>query len=58
VEIVDAELIEARGYLSMGDKPADRLKTLLGKLDFVRSSQERGSEVSSESRVLFHKFME
>ena len=37
VEIVDAELIEDKEYLSMGDKPADRVKTLLGKLDSVRS---------------------
>ena len=42
----------------MGKKPADRVKTLLGKLDSVRSSQERGSSVSSKSKVLFHKFME
>ena len=58
VEIVDAELIQDKEYLSMGGNPADRVKILLGKLDSVRSSQERGSEVSSESRVLFHKFME
>ncbi len=37
---------------------ADRVKTLLGKLDSVRSSKERGSSVSSKSKVLFHKFME
>ena len=57
VEIVDAELIEDTQYASMGKNPADRVKTLLGKLDSVRSSQERGSEVSSPSKALFHKFV-
>ena len=57
-EIVDAELIEDIEYLSMGKTPADRVKTLLAKLDSVRSSQERGSEVSSPSKALFHKFVE
>lgn len=47
VEIVDAELIEDKEYLFMGDNPADRVKTLLGKLDSVRGSQERGSKVSN-----------
>jgi len=32
VEILDAELIEDKEYLSMGDKPADRVKKLLGKI--------------------------
>jgi hypothetical protein len=58
VEIVDAELIEDIQYLFMGKTPADRVKTLLAKLDSVRSSQERGSEVSSPSKALFHKFVE
>jgi hypothetical protein len=58
VEIVDAELIEDIEYLSMGKTPADRVKTLLAKLDSVRSSQERGSEVSNASKPLFHKFVE
>jgi hypothetical protein len=31
---------------------------LLENLDSVRSSQERGSSVFSQSKVLFHKFME
>ncbi len=42
VEIVDAELIEDIEYLSMGKTPADRVKTLLGKLDSVRRSKELG----------------
>ena len=42
----------------MGKNPADRVKTLLGKLDSVRASKERGSTVSNHSKQLFHKFME
>ena len=49
VEIVDAELMEDKEYASMGKNPADRVKTLLGKLDLVRRSQERGSSVSKQS---------
>jgi len=48
VEMVDAELIEDKEYASMGKKPADRVKTLLGKLDSVRRSKERGFNVSEE----------
>ena len=39
VEIVDAELIEDKEYATMGKTPADRVKTLLGKLDSVRTGQ-------------------
>ena len=45
------------GFSLMGKKPADRVKTLLGKLDSVRRTQERGSSVSRQSKVLSHKFM-
>ncbi|MBW2575501.1 MAG: ParB/RepB/Spo0J family partition protein, partial [Deltaproteobacteria bacterium] len=55
VEIVDAELIEDKQYAAMGKNPADRVKTLLGKLDSVRRSQERGSSVSKQSKSLSHK---
>jgi len=58
VEIVDAELIEDREYASMGKSSADRVKILLGKRDSIRRSKERGSEVSTQPKVLFHKFME
>ena len=58
VDFVDAELIEDREYASMGKMPADRIKTLLRKLDSMRSSQTRGSEVSNRSKALFHKFVE
>ena len=57
-DIVDAELIEDIEYLPMGERPAERVKALLGSLDSIRSSQERGSEVSTQSKALFHKFME
>jgi len=58
VEIVDADLIEDIKYLSIGKMPADRLKTLSARLDSVRSSQERGYEVSTQPKALFHKFVE
>ncbi len=58
VEIVDAELIEDIEYSSMGRKPADWVKTLLARLDSVRSSQERGYEVSTQPKALFRKFVE
>jgi len=57
VEIVDAELIGDQEYASMGKNPADRVKALLGKLDSVRRTQERGSSFSRQSKVLSHKFM-
>ncbi|GAG25303.1 unnamed protein product, partial [marine sediment metagenome] len=55
VEIVDAELIEDKEYASMGKNPADRVKTLLGKLDAVRTSKARNSEISREAKLLFYK---
>ena len=57
VEIVDAELIEDIQYLSMGKTPADRMKTLLGKLDSVRRSKELGYEVGTQARLTSHKFV-
>ena len=56
-EIVDAELIEDAQYASMGKKPADRVKTLLGKLDSVRRSEELGYEVASEAKSTSNKFI-
>lgn len=58
VEIVDAELIQDKEYLSMGDKPADRVKTLLGKLHSIENSKSRGSEVSKKSKLLLNKFVQ
>jgi len=57
VEIVDAELIEDKRYAAMGKKPAERVKTLLGKLKSMRRSKERGYNVSEELRHTSHKFM-
>jgi len=57
VEIVDAELIEDTQYASMGRKPADRVKTLLGKLDSVRRSEGLGYEVASEAKLTSNKFI-
>jgi len=57
VEIVDAELIGDQDYASMGNKPADRVKTLLGKLDSVRRSEELGYEVASEAKLTSNKFI-
>ena len=57
MEIVDAELIEDTQYASMGKKPADRVKTLLGKLDSVRRSEELGYEVASEAKLTSNKFI-
>ena len=56
-EIVDAELIEDAQYASMGKKPADRVKTLLGKLDSVRRSEELGYEVASEAKLTSNKLV-
>jgi hypothetical protein len=58
VEIVDAELIKDTQYAGMAKTPVDRVKTLLAGLDSVRSSQERGSKVSTQPKALFHKFVE
>ena len=58
VEITDAELIEDKEYRSMGDKPADRVKTLLGKLHSIENSKSRGSEVSKKSELLLNKFVQ
>ncbi len=56
VEMVDAELIEDREYASMGEKTADRVKALLGKLHSITNSKERGSKVSKEKEALLGKF--
>ena len=38
----------------MGKRPIDRVKTLLGKLDAIRASKFRGSEISNEA-MLVHR---
>ena len=57
VEIVDAELFEDQHYAAMGEKPADRVRALLGKLDTVRRSRERGSDISGHSKTLSNRFI-
>jgi hypothetical protein len=48
VKIVDGELIQDKEYAAMGKNPAERVKTLLGKLKAVRRSKERGYNPSKE----------
>ena len=55
--MVDAELIEDKEYASMGKKPADRVKTLLVKLDSVRHCKERGFNVFEEIKCTSNKFI-
>ena len=57
VAIVDADLIEDKQYAATGKKPADRMKTLLGKLHSISISKNRGSMVSKEAELLFNKFV-
>ena len=56
VEILDAELSDDKEYASTGKNPADRVKTLLGKLDTVRRGKERGFNVTNEIRRTSGKF--
>ena len=39
-------------------EPVERVKRLLGRLDAVHVSRERGSGVSGEGERLFYKFVE
>ncbi len=57
VKLVDAELIGDKEYGPMGKNPVDRVKTLLGKLDLIRRSKQRGSEISVDAKSLSHKFV-
>jgi len=56
VEIVDAELIEDVEYSSMGRTPLDRVKAVLGRLNSIISSKNRGSQVSKKAELLLSKF--
>ncbi|RLC29032.1 hypothetical protein DRH13_06300, partial [Candidatus Woesebacteria bacterium] len=58
VEILDAGLSEDKEYASMGKKPADRVKALLGKLHSITNSKERGSKVSKNAELLLNKFIQ
>ncbi len=57
VEIIDAELIEDKQYAAMGKSPADRVKPLLGTIDSVRRSRERGFNPAKEAKQTSHKFV-
>ena len=57
VKIVDAELIKDKEYASMGKKPVDRVKALLGKLKSVMRIEERGYNVCKELRQTSNKFI-
>jgi len=57
VEMVDAELIEDKEYASIGKNPAERVKTLLVKLDSGRRSKGRGSTFTDKTRRLSNKFI-
>ena len=41
----------------LGANPADRVKTLLGKLNSIMISKIRGSKVSKKAELLLHKFV-
>jgi ParB/RepB/Spo0J family partition protein len=55
VELMEAELIEDKQYASMGKNPADRVKTLLVKLDTIRRSKKRGSTFTNQTIRLSNK---
>ncbi len=48
VECVESivEMIEDDSYAAMGESPVKRISNLLGRLDSVRVSRERGSDVA------------
>ena len=57
VEMVDAELIKDKEYASMGAKPAERVKALLGKLRSMRRNKERGYNANKELIHTSHRFV-
>jgi ParB/RepB/Spo0J family partition protein len=57
VDLVDSGLCGDEVYDNMGESALLRVKSLLAKLDSIRSSMERGSKVS-DANMLFHKFQE
>ena len=57
VAMVDEELIKDKEYASMGKKPAERVKALLGKLDSMRRSKERGYKAGKATKQTSNKFI-
>jgi ParB/RepB/Spo0J family partition protein len=58
VGIVDATLIDDEEYAAMGKTSKQRVRTLLGKLNSVINSKNRGSQISNEAELLLHKFVQ
>jgi ParB family chromosome partitioning protein len=57
VDLVDSELCGDDVYDNMGESALLRVKNLLAKLDSIRRSRIRESDISQESIDLSHKFM-
>ncbi len=55
--IEDAELIENKQNAAMSKKLADRVKALLGKLDSMRRSKERGYDITEDIKHTSNKFI-
>ena len=57
VDLVDSELCGDNVYDNMGDSAMLRVRNLFAKLDSIRRSRIRESDISQESIYLSHKFM-
>jgi DNA modification methylase len=58
IDLIDSELVEDVEYAKTGKEPTERVKWLLGRLDAVEVSRDRGSEVNAKAMQLFNKFVE
>jgi hypothetical protein len=57
VEMIDAELVEDSEYVAFGTTPVQRIVKLLGRLDSVRRSEDRGYEVNDVGINTSYKFI-
>ena len=57
VTIVDSQLQGDDDYDAMGATPLDRVKILLGRLDSVRRSEDRGYEATEHVQMTSNKFV-
>jgi len=57
IKIIDVEMGNDPWYLTVGKTPLERVHKLLSKLHSIRVSQDRGSQVSKETELLFNKFV-